>query len=302
MSKTVSFGQLIAPLCVAALLLCGVFIGQAGAREKGAGGEKRFAKFGDARVHYRSFGRGEEAVVFVHGWTCDWTFWAAQIPAASKAGRVLAVDLPGHGESDAPQGAANYTMDSFARAVEAVMRDAKVRRAVLVGHSMGTPVVRQFYRRSPEKTLGLVFVDGSLWPLAPRAAAESFVAPLRADFARAARPMVEGMTQPMLSAELRGQVRAKMLGARPHVAVAAMEGMLDEVVYKEDPIKVPALAFVARSPFWPADAEQRFRRLAPELDFRLWEGVSHFLMMDRPEDFNRELADFIARRKLLRQK
>lgn len=302
MLKTTTLGRAAALAVLTMLLVCSVLTAPAGARDTNPGGEKRFAKFGDARVHYRSFGRGEEAVVFVHGWTCDWTFWAGQIPAFSKTARVLAVDLPGHGESGAPQGAAHYTMDSFARAVEAAMRDAKVRRAVLVGHSMGTPVVRQFYRLFPDKTLGLVFVDGALWPLAPREAAASFLAPLRADFARAARPMVEGMTQPMLSAGLREQVRAKMLAAPPHVAVSAMEGMMDEAVYREGPIKVPALAVIARSPFWPADAEQRFRRLAPGLDFRMWEGVSHFLMMDKPEEFNRELSDFLARRKLLRQK
>ncbi len=50
---------------------------------------------------------------------------------------MITVDLPGHGESDKPQIA--YTMDLFARAVEAVMRDAGVDQAVLVGHSMGTP-------------------------------------------------------------------------------------------------------------------------------------------------------------------
>lgn len=302
MSKTVSFGHLIATLCVAALLLCGVLVGTARVGGKDAEGERRFARLGGTRVHYRSFGKGSEAVVFVHGWTCDWTFWRAQIPAFSKTTRVLAVDLPGHGESGRPEDKSAYTMDSFARAVEAAMRDVKVRRAVLVGHSMGTPVVRQFYRLFPEKTLGLVFVDGSLWPPAPRAATESFLAPMRADFKRAVTPMVEGMTRPMLSAELREQVRAKMLATPPHVALAAMEGMMDEALYKEDPVKVPALAVLARSPFWPADTEQRLRRLAPDLDFRMWEGVSHFLMMDRPEEFNRELSDFLARRKLLRQK
>lgn len=301
MSKITSCGRLCVLTCGAVFLLCSVLVGAAGAQGVGAGGEKRFAKFGEGRVHYRSFGKGEEAVVFVHGWTCDWTFWAAQIPAASKGARVLAVDLPGHGESSAPQGSANYTMDSFARAVEAAMRDAKVKRAVLVGHSMGTAVVRQFYRHFPDRTRALVFVDGSLWPFAPRAATEAFMAPLRADYARQAATMVDGLTRTMLSAELREQAKAKMLRTPPHVALGAMEGMLDQAVYKEDPIRVPALAFVARAPFWPADVEQRFRRLAPDLDFRMWEGVSHFLMMDRPDDFNRELSDFLARRKLLKK-
>ena len=56
------------------------------------------------------------------------------------------------------------------------------------------------------------------------------------------------------------------------------------------------------SPFWPPDNEQFFRKLAPELDYRMWDGVSHFLMMDKPDEFNRTLAEFVAGRKLLRLK
>ena len=74
--------------------------------------------------------------------------------------RMLFVDLPGHGKSDHP--AVDYTMDRFADAVEAVMRDAGVGKALLVGHSMGTPVARQFWRKFPGKTLGIAAVDGAL--------------------------------------------------------------------------------------------------------------------------------------------
>jgi pimeloyl-ACP methyl ester carboxylesterase len=276
--------------------------GVAAGREK-AGEAKAvdgFAKLEGMRVHYRSQGKGDEALVFVHGWTCDLSFWRLQTPAFAGKTRVIALDLPGHGQSDKPE--VTYTMDLFARAVEAVMRDAGVKRAVLVGHSMGVPVVRQFYRKFPEKTLGLVFVDGGLWPFAPREALEQFMAPLRANYKQTATQMVEGMVQPMHSAALREEVKTAMLSAPPHVAVSAMEGMMDESLWKEDLVKVPALAVVARSPFWAADAEQRFKKIAPQLDYRMWDGVSHFLMMDKPAEFNRELSDFLARHKLLKQK
>lgn len=297
--RTTDFSRRFAFALAATLLLLCSSSAEAWGRSKADEGDRRFAKLGDARVHYRSFGKGEEALVFVHGWTCDWTFWRAQIPAFSKQARVLAVDLPGHGESDRPPDKSAYTMEAFARGVEAAMRDAKVRRAVLVGHSMGTPVVRQFYRLFPEKTLALVFVDGSLWPFAPRAASEAFLAPMRADYPRARAQMLEGMLRPMHSDAERERVKASMMRTPAHVAVAAMEALLDEANFKEDAIKVPALAVLARSPFWAADAEQRFRRLAPDLEFRLWDGVSHFLMLDKPEEFNRTLNDFLTRRKLL---
>ncbi|MBA3239863.1 MAG: alpha/beta hydrolase [Acidobacteria bacterium] len=262
---------------------------------------ERFAKFEGMRVHYRSYGKGREALVFVHCWTCDLNFWRMQFPAFDgKRMRVIALDLPGHGQSDKPQTA--YTMDLFARSVEAVMRDAGVRRAVLVGHSMGTPVVRQFYRKYPEKTLALGVVDGALYPFATRAAMEQFIAPLRgADYKEVAGKMIEGMTAQQTPA-LRAEVKASMLSTPQHVAVSAMEGMAEDSVWAEDQIKVPVLAILARTPFWPADIEQRYRKLAPALDYRMWDGVSHFLMMDRPAEFNRELSDFISRRKLLKQK
>ena len=90
-----------------------------------------------------------------------------------------------------------------------------------------------------------------------------------------------------------------MLSAPQHVAVSAMDAMMDESIWKEDQIRVPVLAVLARSPFWPADNEQFFRRVAPDLDYRMWDGVSHFLMMEKPDEFNRALAEFLGARRLL---
>ena len=100
-------------------------------------GESRYATLDGARVHYVNYGKGSEALIFIHGWTMNADSWREQFTDTAKRNRVIAVDLPGHGESDKPQ--VTYSMDLFARAIDAVMRDAKVNRAVLVGHSMGTP-------------------------------------------------------------------------------------------------------------------------------------------------------------------
>src|ERR1700740_1491005 len=64
--------------------------------------ESLFAPFEGIKVHYESYGSGDEALVFIHGWTCDLTFWRGQEPVYSTH-RSLLIDLPGHGESDKPQ-------------------------------------------------------------------------------------------------------------------------------------------------------------------------------------------------------
>src|SRR5258707_15599034 len=99
------------------------------------------ATYDGSRVHYEDYGKGKEAIVFIHGWTCDLTFWREQAPVYKKH-RALLIDLPGHGESDKPE--VDYTQERFARAVEAVMRDAGVDRATLVVHSMGGTVALSF--------------------------------------------------------------------------------------------------------------------------------------------------------------
>lgn len=259
----------------------------------------RFAKLDGMQVRYRDSGRGgDDALVFVHGWTCNLNFWRMQFPAFDAKTRVIALDLPGHGESDKPQ--IVYTMDLFARAVEAVLRDAGVKRAVLVGHSMGVPVVRQFYRKHPEKTLALVNVDGAFHPFARGAEWEKFVAPMRGpNYKEVAGKMMDGMIPAQHPAALKNEIKTAMLSTPQHVAVSAFAAMGDDAIWTGDQIKVPVLAVLARNPFWPADNEARFREVAPDLDYRMWDGVSHFLMMDKPQEFNETLAAFLTGKRFL---
>jgi pimeloyl-ACP methyl ester carboxylesterase len=273
------------------LLLC-CLVGQA------AEMRSRFAKFGDNKVHYQVSGKGGEALIFIHGWTCNGDFWRGQV-GAFPALRVITVDLPGHGQSDKPHVA--YTMDYFARSIEAVMRDAKVKRAVLVGHSMGTPVIWQFYRLYPEKTLGLVIVDGALRLFFPKEQMEKLISGFRANYQVAAPQMVDSLLTPVKDAKLKNEIRTVMLSTPDYVAISAMEGMADEKVYAPDPIKVPVLAVLAKAPFWSADTESFLHSLAPQLEFHMWEDVSHFLMMERPEEFNRTLQAFLTKNALLKK-
>src|ERR1700730_13647798 len=88
--------------------------------KKSVKAESRFTKLDGARIHYVNYGKGSEALVLIHGWTCNLDNWRDQMPDFAKRNRVIAIDLPGHGQSDKPQ--LTYSMDVFARAVQAVTR------------------------------------------------------------------------------------------------------------------------------------------------------------------------------------
>ena len=256
-----------------------------------------FAPLDAMKIHYTMRGRGSEALVFVHGWSCDLTFWKGQVGGFGDELRVIAIDLPGHGESDQPEIA--YTMDLHARAIDAVLRDAKINRATLVGHSNGTPVIRQFYRMFPEKTRALVIVDGALRPFADGAAMQKFIEPMRGpNFRDYIGQLIDAMLRPMKDEAARAEIKAAMLRTPQRVAVSEMEAISKPELWKEDKITVPTLVILAKQPAWSADYERFVRELVPDVDYQVWEGVSHFLMMDKPQEFNAAVATFLANNRL----
>jgi pimeloyl-ACP methyl ester carboxylesterase len=189
-------------------------------------------------------------------------------------------------------------MEYFARSIEAVMKAAKVRQAVLVGHSMGTPVMRQFYRLYPQETLGLVIVDGPLRAFGPKAQMETFFAPLRANFKNNGPKFIDGLLGPTRE-DLKPWIRGVMLSTPDYVAVSAMDGMLDDAIWTDDKINVPTLAIMADSPNWPKDVGDVYKTIAPKLEFQRWSGVSHFLFMEKPQEFNTAVKAFVVSNKLL---
>lgn len=241
-------------------------------------------------LHSSSAGTGP-TIVFVHGWTCDSSSWAGQVPAFADEYRVITLDLPGHGRSESPQGG-QLSMDLFARAVEAVRLEASAERIVLVGHSMGAPVIRQYAHLYPQRVAGLVAVDG---PLDLRSFGElppGFPPPLTGPEGRTAR---EGMIRSMFIAEtppaLQDKILTMMLAAPEATAVGAMNAMFDPVIRWTDVIDAPALSVYAGTANVPDAAATR--ELYPNHEATQMAGTGHFLMMEKPAEFNRVLAEFL---------
>ncbi len=278
-----------APLLTAGALLLGTALVVAQPEPS-----SHFATLDGVRIHYTNYGAGEKALVFVHGWSSDETVWKKQGPELAKTMRVITVDLPGHGQSDRPE--IDYTMDYYARALDAVLRDAGVEKAVLAGHSNGTPVVRQFYRRYPQEVSGLIVVDGTLRAMGTVEEMQKFIEPLRGpDYAANAGKFIDGITAPMTDPAEKSAVKAMMLRTPQRVALSEFEAAIDPAIWKTDKIEVPMLVVLAKSPFWTADYKKFVRDLAPRLEYVTLDGVSHFLMLDKPAEFNAAVLAFLKK-------
>jgi pimeloyl-ACP methyl ester carboxylesterase len=238
-------------------ILCSLVVGAAFSLQASA------ATVDGLKIHSSTAGTARETIILVHGWTCDSTSWTAQVAPLSKTYRVVTLDLPGHGLSGSPADG-RFSVDLFARAVEAVRAETKADKVVLVGHSMGAPVIRHYARLYPQHVAGLVAVDG------PR-----------------------GMFTPQTPAALQQQVLAMMLKAPESTAVGAIAAMGDPELWKEDVVASPVLAIYAGTAKVP-DVKSAQKTL-PKFEATQIAGTGHFLMMEKPEEFNRMLTAFLAK-------
>jgi sigma-B regulation protein RsbQ len=247
------------------------------------------AEFNGRKIHFAQSGMGKETLVLIHGWTCDGGFWSANVPELAKRYRVLTLDLPGHGESDP---CATCTMEEFGDAVFAVMDAAKVRQATLVGHSMGGAVMLACARRQPGRIKAIVAVDAVFLDSASAGKVQDpsvrFTGPQGME---AREKMVKSMFTPATSKAVQEQIQKAMLGTSHEVAVGAMKGMFTPAFWKDDVFQVPFLEIAAGSSAWLT--EDALRRRFPKAQLKRIEGTGHFLMMEKPEAFNRILLEWL---------
>jgi sigma-B regulation protein RsbQ len=193
-------------------------------------------------IHSTVRGTGPKTIVFVHGWTCDESSWSQQVPFFEKNYRVITLDLPGHGKSGSPSNGP-LTMDLFARSIEAVRVEAKAGKIVLVGHSMGTPVIRAYARLYPSNVAALVPVDGILRlsgsPNAPNP--DAMKGP---DGLKNREAMIRGMFGKSATPAVQDHILKMMLAAPETTATQAMAATFAAPNWIDDKFTVPALAFM----------------------------------------------------------
>ena len=266
-----------------------------------AGAQSHFAAFGTNKVHYITLGSGATTLVFLHGWACNLNFWREQAVTFAGQAKLLFIDLPGHGQSDKPNTA--YTFDFHARAVAAVLREERIEKAVFIGHSMGAAVICRLYQMVPEKVAAIVSVDGLLCrpPGTPDLARQfvgQFCVP---EWQTHARNFFSTFFPIPGTETLRDQVVAEMLTTPQYVIASEAESIASpqQPDWALSDVNVPVLALNARSPLWSERYEYYVKSLSAQVDYRVYESAGHFLMLEKPAEFNANLTEMLRKANLL---
>lgn len=246
-------------------------------------------------ISYEIHGAGEPTLVFVHGWSCDARYWRAQVPHFSKKHRVVVLDLAGHGHSGSAR--SKYTMMAFGEDVQAVTEATGSLSVLLIGHSMGGSVIAEAARLMPNRVRGIIGVDTLEtieYPLT-REELDKSLAPLKRDFQAGSREFIKQMISSQTNPQLREWILADISSAPPAVALSAMNEMMTQYVTGEaatifDELPIPVIT--VNGGLWPINYEANRRHMF-SFDAIVLKEADHFLMMNRPEDFNRALEKAI---------
>jgi len=230
-------------------------------------------------------------VLFVHSLAGNTLQWEAQLAHVASTRRALAVDLRGHGRSERA-GDGPLRPDDYAGDIRGVMDSLKIPRAVLVGHSMGSGAAIAFASQSPDRVAGLLLVDPVDDP-AKRPASpgfETFLARLEgpeyteaieaywAQILEHAQPGVKASVIPTMRATAKATVVSSMRGLQTFDASAALARF-----------RGPTMSVTTAL----NDGPSSLQNVIPGLRHERMRGVSHWLQLDRPDEFNRLLDRFL---------
>lgn len=249
------------------------------------------------RVAYESIGRGPP-LVLVHGLGDERTLWQPVIEQLAPHFSCVALDLRGHGQTT---GATDYEPFGLQRDVEAVVRDARLRRPVLVGHSLGAFVATTYAASFPSSVRAVVNIDQPLAFDGLAGAVRAHHDALQAGHVR--QTLMDVLAQlglgpisPALRERLERTREALasevVLGVWGPLLDGGLPPMLARVDRMLEQLSRPYLHLLGHEP-QPTYAGWLSAR-APAIELEGWRDMGHFLHLLEPARFATRVRDFIV--------
>jgi pimeloyl-ACP methyl ester carboxylesterase len=243
-------------------------------------------------IVYSAAGAGDPALVFIHGGLADRTFWEGQLREFAGLHRVVALDLPGHGESGLNR--KKWGIPEFGADVKAVIEAEKLKNVIIFGNSLGGPVAIEAALLLPDRVLGVVGVDtfqvldNRITPEEAKQRAELF----QRDFAGGLKQMVRMLFHADADPALIAEAESRMAGTSPEAAHAMLLSFAGyDVGDAASRLTMPLRAI--NGDLYPTDVKGN-RKVKPDFDAVIMKHMGHYPMLERPTEFNNLVKEIVA--------
>jgi pimeloyl-ACP methyl ester carboxylesterase len=246
-------------------------------------------------IAYTDTGKGDTTLLFVHGWCINKGYWSNQATYFSKKYRVIAIDLPGFGESG--KNRSDWSTAAYAHDVDSVIAQLKLKNVILIGHSMAGNIVLQAAIDNPTQVIGLVGVDnfknvGHAQTAADKKDFDAAIDMLKHNFKAIA---FDYFNKALFSKTTDSAIRKRVLNDVDHadttIAVAAMvEGNNFDELAKLQQAKTKL--YLINSDIHLTNTIGLITHKLPYLLLTV-HGTGHFPMIEDAKDFNTQLEKII---------
>ncbi len=241
-------------------------------------------------------GKGDTALVFLHGWCGDREYWKHQVDRFAAEYRVVALDQAGHGESGKDRKV--WSASGLAGDVAAVVKALSLKRVILVGHSMGGPVSLLAARQMPGTVVAVIGVDTlqNAEHKMPEEVSKNFLAAFEKDFKATMRGGFSGLLPEKADAGLRNWLATRAEAQDPKMALALMRdltGLDTKKLLQESKTPVRCINSGGGFQFFTPTAAEINKKYA---DFKAVtiDQVGHYPMLEKPAEFNKALREVLA--------
>lgn len=289
----------------AIILVCVGFVGCGNSCDSLHDIPSSFVSMNGGKIHYKVSGKGDITIVFVHGFGCEMTVWDKQYQFFSKDKdyKLVFVDLPGYGLSERQED--EYTLDLFAQSIKTVLEAEKCdnQSVILVGHSLGTPVCRQFAFNYPSLTKALCDVDGvycfypsdsienELYEAQVQAFANSFCGDsVRENIVQFVGSLA-GKNTPQ---EIQDYAMDWMPSTPMDIACSTMKNLIERQYWTGQVLFIPTLVFCTQNSGLDPDNAEKMANLYSRLSYHELTTCGHFIQWEESEWFNRIFQNFLS--------
>jgi pimeloyl-ACP methyl ester carboxylesterase len=237
-------------------------------------------------------GSGGLPVVFIHSSGGNTTHWSAQLAHLRKTRRALALDLRGHGLSQPPKDG-DYRLVSQSGDIDAVVNQKAIRKFVLVGHSMGGSVSIAYAGLHPDRVAGLLIVDSGGDPKQfPEEQKQQIIKAMDSD---AYAVVTDGYWKQLLAGSAPG-VQERVMRDMQRMPKEMVTSQVKELFWFDPEPSLSRYHGPKLSVITPAnDTEFSLHRLQPDFPHIVVKDTGHWIQLDRPEEFNRILNEFLIK-------
>jgi pimeloyl-ACP methyl ester carboxylesterase len=247
--------------------------------------------FDNTPIVYQEAGSGEQVLVFVHCWGCDKSYWEGQLKYFSDKYSVIAIDLAGHGESGLDR--KEWSVENYGKDVKAVVEKGNLNDVILIGHSMGGPVVLSAALQLDDKVKALIAIDmfQDIERVFSKEDFDAFYKQFEDDFSATTKNYISTIFGDKADSNLVKSVSEDIASEPKDIALASFIGLFNFKEAEEfDKIDIPVRLLISDK--FPTNVESAKKHIK-DFDLKIMKGVGHFLMLEKPDEFNKLLEEII---------